>query len=60
MVTPPFGLTLFTACGIGQVGIADIFKDLLPFIAVMIVALLLITYWPSMTLFIPRLLFEMR
>ena len=60
MVTPPFGLTLFTACGIGKVGIADIFKDLLPFIAVMIVALLLITYWPSMTLYIPRLLFEMR
>jgi C4-dicarboxylate transporter, DctM subunit len=60
MVTPPFGLTLFTACGIGGVGISDIFKDLLPFIAVMIVALLLITYWPSMTLFVPRLLFQMR
>jgi C4-dicarboxylate transporter, DctM subunit len=57
MVTPPFGLTLFTACGIGEVGISDIFKDILPFIAVMIAALLLITYWPSMTLFIPRLVF---
>jgi C4-dicarboxylate transporter DctM subunit len=57
MVTPPFGLTLFTACGIGGVGIGDVFKDIMPFIAVMIVALLLITYWPSMTLFIPRLLF---
>lgn len=60
MVTPPFGLTLFTACGIGGVGISDIFKDLLPFIAVMIVALFLITYWPSMTLFVPRLLFQVR
>jgi C4-dicarboxylate transporter, DctM subunit len=60
MVTPPFGLTLFTACGIGGVGIGDVFKELLPFIAVMIIALMLITYWPSMTLFIPRLLFGMR
>jgi len=60
MVTPPFGLTLFTACGIGEVGIADIFKDLLPFIAVMIAALLVITYWPAMTLFVPRLLFPMK
>ncbi len=59
MVTPPFGLTLFTACGIGEVGIADVFRDLLPFISVMIVALFLITYWPSMTLFVPRLLLRM-
>jgi C4-dicarboxylate transporter, DctM subunit len=57
MVTPPFGLTLFTACGIGEVAISDIFKDILPFIAIMIVALFLITYWPIMTLFIPRLIF---
>ncbi len=57
MVTPPFGLTLFTACGIGKIGIAEIFKDLLPFIAVMIAALFLISYWPSMTLLLPRLLF---
>jgi C4-dicarboxylate transporter DctM subunit len=60
MVTPPFGLTLFTACGIGKVGISDIFKDLLPFIAVMITALFLITYWPSMTLLLPRLFFQMK
>ena len=60
MVTPPFGLTLFTACGIGEVGISDIFKDLLPFIAVMITALFLITYWPGVTLLLPRLLFQMK
>jgi tripartite ATP-independent transporter DctM subunit len=60
MVTPPFGLTLFTACGIGGVSIGDIFKDLMPFILIMIVALFLMTYWPSMTLFIPRLLFGIR
>jgi TRAP-type C4-dicarboxylate transport system permease large subunit len=51
---------LFTACGISGVGIGDIFKELVPFIAVMIMALFLITYWPSMTLFLPRLLFTMR
>ncbi len=41
---------------IGEITIDKVIKPLLPFIAVMIVALILITYWPGMTLFIPRLL----
>jgi C4-dicarboxylate transporter DctM subunit len=55
-VTPPVGMTLFVATAIAGISIDQIVKPLLPFIAVMMVALLLITYWPGMTLFIPRLL----
>jgi C4-dicarboxylate transporter, DctM subunit len=55
-VTPPVGSCLFVASAIGETTIDEVFKPLLPFLAVMIVALILITYWPGMTLFIPRLL----
>ncbi len=55
-VSPPVGSCLFVASAIGGVKIDQVIKPLLPFIAVMLVALILITYWPGMTLFIPRLL----
>ncbi len=58
MITPPVGICLFTACGISGVGITRVFKPLLPFIAMMIAMLLLITYWPTFTLFLPRLFFN--
>lgn len=55
-VTPPVGMTLYVATAIGEITIDQVIKPLLPFIAVMIVALIAITYWPGMILFIPRLL----
>jgi C4-dicarboxylate transporter, DctM subunit len=55
-VTPPVGMTLYVATAIGEVTIDQVIKPILPFIAVMVIALLLITYWPGMTLLIPRLL----
>jgi TRAP-type C4-dicarboxylate transport system permease large subunit len=44
------------ATAIAGIRIDQIIKPLLPFIAVMIVALIVITYWPWMILVIPRLL----
>jgi TRAP-type C4-dicarboxylate transport system permease large subunit len=55
-VTPPVGMTLYVATAIAGIRIDQIIKPLLPFIAVMIVALIVITYWPWMILVIPRLL----
>ena len=54
-VHPPVGSCLNVAAAIGEVSIDEVIRPILPFIGVMVVALLLITYWPSMTLFIPRL-----
>jgi C4-dicarboxylate transporter, DctM subunit len=56
LVTPPVGACLFVASAIGGTSVDKVIKPLLPFIAMMTVALFLITYWPDMTLFIPRLL----
>jgi tripartite ATP-independent transporter DctM subunit len=55
-VHPPVGACLNVATAIGEVTIDEVIRPILPFIGVMIIALLLITYWPSMTLFVPRLL----
>lgn len=55
-VHPPVGSCLNVATAIGGITIDEVIRPILPFIGVMIVALLLITYWPSMTLFIPRML----
>jgi len=54
LVTPPVGTVLFVGVGIGNGKIAEVFKSLLPMFAVMIIALMLITYIPQLSLFIPQ------
>jgi len=56
LVTPPVGACLFVASAIGRTPVDKLIKPLMPFLVVMTVALFLITYWPDMTLFIPRYL----
>ena len=55
LCTPPVGSVLFVGCGIAKTTITDITKSLLPFYVVMIIALLLVTYLPELSLFLPRL-----
>jgi len=55
LVTPPVGTVLFVGVGVGGGRISKVFKSLLPLFAVMIIALLLITYIPQISLFIPEL-----
>jgi TRAP-type C4-dicarboxylate transport system permease large subunit len=54
-VHPPVGACLNVAAAIGEISIDEVIKPILPFIGVMLLALVLITYWPGVTLFIPRL-----
>jgi tripartite ATP-independent transporter DctM subunit len=55
-ITPPVGTILFTGCKVGGVTIESVFKPLLPFFAVTIITLLLTTYIPQVSLWLPRLL----
>ncbi|NQV40787.1 MAG: TRAP transporter large permease [Candidatus Marinimicrobia bacterium] len=55
LTTPPVGTVLFVGCGIGKTTIGDLAKSLLPFYAVMIVVLMLITYIPWLTEALPTL-----
>ena len=54
--TPPVGTCLFVGCGVGNTTISKVIRSLLPFFAAMIVALMLVTYIPQLSLFIPKLL----
>ena len=49
-VTPPLGVNLFVASSISGVKIEDIIKKVLPFIVAFIVALILITFIPQISL----------
>jgi tripartite ATP-independent transporter DctM subunit len=56
LCTPPVGSILFVGCGVSKTSIANVWRPLMPFYAVMILALLLVTYIPSLSLWLPRLL----
>lgn len=56
LITPPVGLCLFIACGIAKISLERISKAVLPFVLVEIAVLFLITYVPSICLFLPKLL----
>ena len=56
-VTPPFGSMMFTTCSITGVAIPDFIRESIPFIIALLVALLIVTYFPALTLFLPHLLY---
>ncbi len=58
MVTPPVGLNLYVASGISHLGLTETTKACAPWILVMMLYLLLITYVPAISLWLPNLLFK--
>ena len=56
MITPPVGICLFVACGISKTPIGLVVRPLLPFLIFLIFTLIIITMFPEITLFLPRLL----
>lgn len=54
-ITPPVGLNLFVACSIGDIKFTTVVRHVVPFLVAMFGALILVTYFPSVALFIPRL-----
>lgn len=55
LCTPPVGSALFVGCGIGKISMEDTVKAMLPMYFVMVVGLLLVTFIPDISLFLPRL-----
>ena len=57
MCHPPVGLNLYVASGITKMGISELTVAVLPWLFTMLGFLLLITYVPQLSLWLPRLLF---
>ena len=53
---PPVGAILFVGCAVGRVTIEQVVREIWPFYAVMFIVLMLVTYIPSISLWLPRLL----
>ncbi|EAV40222.1 TRAP transporter large permease [Roseibium aggregatum] len=54
--TPPVGSALFVGCSVGGVKIGQVLKPMMGFYVVLVALLLLVTYVPALSLFLPRLL----
>ncbi len=57
MITPPVGLNLYVASHLSHMGLTDVSKAAFPFVGVMIVYLMLITYVPEISLFLVDILY---
>ncbi|TFG85002.1 MAG: TRAP transporter large permease [Spirochaetales bacterium] len=56
LTTPPVGSALFVGCAIGRIRIEQVVKTMLPMWLVMVAVLMLITFVPEITMFVPNLL----
>lgn len=56
LVTPPVGVNLYTGCGIANISLKEISKAVLPFVVASLIVLILVTYVPVISTFLPGLM----
>lgn len=56
LVTPPVGINLYTGCGIANISLKEISKAVLPFVAASLLVLILVTYCPAVSTWLPSLI----
>ena len=56
MLTPPVGLNLYVASGISRLGLMTLSRAVLPWLGTMLGFLMLVTFWPDLSLWLPRAL----
>lgn len=54
LCTPPVGACLFVSCSVGKSSIAKVVPPMIPFFVAMLIGLLLITYWPALSIALPQ------
>jgi tripartite ATP-independent transporter DctM subunit len=58
MITPPFGVNLFAACAVARISLDQIVLRLVPFVAVVLGCLMVVTYVPALSLFLRDLVYR--
>lgn len=56
MLTPPLGICLLVSCGIADTGLEEAIRHIAPFLCVLLLDLVIVTFWPPLTLWLPSLL----
>ena len=57
MITPPVGLNLFVAMAISKMSLVEVFKACIPLIIMMFIALIILTYVPWLSTWVPSLIY---
>ena len=57
ILTPPFGVALFTVAKVGRIPFEDLAREIVPFLPGLILVLFLLTFFPSLSMFLPRLVY---
>jgi tripartite ATP-independent transporter DctM subunit len=55
LITPPVGTSLFVGCRIAKLPITAVARPLVPLLAIQIAVLVVVTYWPPLTMWLPRI-----
>jgi C4-dicarboxylate transporter DctM subunit len=58
MMTPPFGVGIYTVSTVGQVAPEKVLRQLIPLYLPLIAALLVITFFPSLTIWLPNFIIK--
>jgi C4-dicarboxylate transporter DctM subunit len=56
MITPPVGLNLYVASGVSRMGMTETTVACFPWLVTMLIFLMVLTYWPALSLWLPRTL----
>ena len=56
MITPPVGLNLYVASGVSRIGLTRLAVTVLPWLVTMLGFLMVVTFWPDLSLWLPRTL----
>ena len=57
VATPPVGMSLFVTAHVAGIPLERLIRAILPFLVPLFIALAVVTYWPGLVLYLPRLLF---
>ena len=57
ILTPPFGVALFTVAKVGNIPFEVLARAIVPFLVPLLAVQVIITYWPGLVLFLPRLVY---
>jgi tripartite ATP-independent transporter DctM subunit len=58
ILTPPFGVALFVVAKVGNIPFHVLARAILPFLGPLLIVQVIVTYWPSLILYLPRLFFD--
>jgi C4-dicarboxylate transporter DctM subunit len=56
LIHPPIGMNMFIVCAIGRVSVREYTREIIPFLVVLMLALICVIYIPELVLYLPRLI----